>query len=72
MNNSMPEDFAEFISHLTDNARTSLQHYRCDRAGLWKCVYGHRAFNLLGVLARGGSVGAKLLCEYWRDAIVQA
>jgi ATP-dependent Clp protease ATP-binding subunit ClpC len=58
----MSEDFTEFVSHLTDNARTSLQH-----AGIIAHSYGSPYVGtehlLLGVLAQGSSVGAKLLAD---------
>ena len=58
----MPEDFAEFISHLTDNARTSLQHADAIARGYGSAYIGTEHL-LLGVLAQGGSVGAKLLAD---------
>ena len=60
--NSMPEDFAEFIAHLTDNARTSLQHADAIARGYGSAYIGTEHL-LLGVLAQGGSVGAKLLAD---------
>jgi len=61
-NSIMPEDFAEFISHLTDNARTSLQHADAIARGYGSAYIGTEHL-LLGVLAQGGSVGAKLLAD---------
>ncbi len=58
----MPEDFAEFISHLTDNARTSLQHADAIARGYGSAYIGTEHL-LLGVLAQGGSMGAKLLAD---------
>lgn len=58
----MPEDFAEFVSHLTDNARTSLQHADAIARGYGSAYIGTEHL-LLGVLAQGGSVGAKLLAD---------
>lgn len=58
----MPEDYAEFISHLTDNARTSLQHADAIARGYGSAYIGTEHL-LLGVLAQGGSVGAKLLAD---------
>lgn len=58
----MADDFAEFISHLTDNARTSLHH-----ATLIAQSYGSPYIGtehlLLGVMAQGASVGAKILAD---------
>jgi ATP-dependent Clp protease ATP-binding subunit ClpC len=58
----MADDFAEFISHLTDNARTSLHH-----ATLIAQSYGSPYIGtehlLLGVMAQGSSVGAKILAD---------
>ena len=58
----MPEEFAEFISHLTDNARTSLHH-----ATLIAQSYGSPYIGtehlLLGVMAQGSSTAAKVLAD---------
>lgn len=58
----MADDFAEFITHLTDNARTSLYHADSIARG-----YGSRYIGtehlLMGVLAQGSSVGAKILAD---------
>lgn len=58
----MSDDFAEFISHLSDNARTSLHH-----ATLIAQSYGSSYIGtehlLLGVMAQGSSVGAKILAD---------
>lgn len=58
----MADDFAEFVSHLTDNARTSLHH-----ATLIAQSYGSPYIGtehlLLGVMAQGSSVGAKILAD---------
>ena len=58
----MADDFAEFVSRLSDNARSSLQH-----AGSIAQSYGSAYIGtehlLLGVLAQGSSVGAKLLAD---------
>ncbi|NTW62044.1 ATP-dependent Clp protease ATP-binding subunit, partial [Candidatus Saccharibacteria bacterium] len=58
----MADDFAEIISHLTDNARTSLHH-----AGIIAQSYNSNYVGtehlLLGILAQGSSVGAKLLAD---------
>ncbi len=56
------EEFAEFVSHLTDNARTSLHH-----ANIIAQSYGNSYIAtehlLLGILAQGSSVGAKVLAD---------
>ncbi len=58
----MSDDFAEFITKLSDNARVSLQH-----AGMIAHGYGSAYIGtehlLLGVLAQGSSVGAKFLAD---------
>ncbi len=59
---SMSDDFAEFVSHLTDNARTSLQHADAIARGYGSAYIGTEHL-LLGVLAQGSSVGAKLLAD---------
>ncbi len=58
----MPDDFAEFVSHLTDNARTSLQHADAIARGYGSAYIGTEHL-LLGVLAQGSSVGAKVLAD---------
>ena len=58
----MADEFAEFISRLTDNARTSLQHADAIARG-YGSVYIGTEHLLLGVLAQGSSVGAKVLAE---------
>jgi ATP-dependent Clp protease ATP-binding subunit ClpC len=58
----MSDDYAEFISHLTDNARTSLQHADAIARGYGSAYIGTEHL-LLGVLAQGSSVGAKLLAD---------
>src|SRR6201993_415646 len=59
--NSMDE-FAEFVSHLTDNARTSLQHADAIARGYGSAYIGTEHL-LLGVLAQGSSVAAKVLSD---------
>lgn len=59
---SMADDFAEFVSHLTDNARTSLQHADAIARGYGSAYIGTEHL-LLGVLAQGSSVGAKVLAD---------
>lgn len=61
-NSIMADDFAEFVSHLTDNARTSLQHADAIARGYGSAYIGTEHL-LLGVLAQGSSVGAKLLAD---------
>ncbi len=58
----MQDDFSEFIPHLTDNARTSLQHADAIARGYGSAYIGTEHI-LLGVLAQGSSVGAKLLAD---------
>jgi ATP-dependent Clp protease ATP-binding subunit ClpC len=58
----MADEFAEFISRLTDNARVSLQHAGSIAQGYGSAYVGTEHL-LLGVLAQGSSVGAKLLAD---------
>jgi len=58
----MSDEFAEFVSHLTDNARTSLHHANLI-AQSYSSPYIGTEHLLLGVLAQGSSVGAKLLAD---------
>ncbi len=58
----MPENFGEFIARLTDNARTSLQHAEAIARGQGSPYIGTEHL-LLGVMAQGSSVGAKLLAD---------
>lgn len=58
----MSDDFAEFISHLTDNARTSLHHATLIAQGYGSSYVGTEHL-LLGVMAQGASVGAKILAD---------
>ncbi len=58
----MADDFAEFVSRLTDNARTSLQHADAIARGYGSAYIGTEHL-LLGVLAQGSSVGAKVLAD---------
>jgi ATP-dependent Clp protease ATP-binding subunit ClpC len=58
----MADDFAEFVSHLTDNARVSLQHADTIARGYGSAYIGTEHL-LLGVLAQGSSVGAKVLAD---------
>lgn len=58
----MADDFSEFVSHLTDNARTSLQHADAIARGYGSAYIGTEHL-LLGVLAQGSSVGAKVLAD---------
>lgn len=60
--NSMPDEFSDFISHLTDNARTSLQHADAIARGYGSAYIGTEHL-LLGVLAQGSSVAAKVLAD---------
>lgn len=61
-NNTMADEFAEFVSRLTDNARTSLQQANAIARGYGSSYIGTEHL-LLGVLAQGTSVGAKLLAD---------
>ena len=58
----MPEDFADFISHLTDNARMSVQYADAIARGNGSSYIGTEHL-LLGVLAQGSSAGAKILAD---------
>jgi len=58
----MSEDFEEIISHLTDNARTSLHHANLIAQGYGSSYIGTEHL-LLGILAQGSSVGAKILAD---------
>lgn len=58
----MSDDFAEFISHLTENARTSLHHATLIAQGYGSPYIGTEHL-LLGVMAQGASVGAKILAD---------
>jgi len=58
----MSDDFEELISHLTDNARTSLQHANVIAQGYGSPYIGTEHL-LLGILAQNSSVGAKLLAD---------
>jgi ATP-dependent Clp protease ATP-binding subunit ClpC len=59
---NMSDDFSEFVSHLTDNARTSLQHADAIARGYGSAYIGTEHL-LLGVLAQGSSVAAKVLAD---------
>jgi ATP-dependent Clp protease ATP-binding subunit ClpC len=58
----MPENFPEFVEHLTDNARGSLQHAEVIARSLGSAYIGTEHL-LLGVLSQEASVGAKLLAD---------
>ncbi len=58
----MDEDFAEFVTRLTDSARVSLHHASIIAQGHGSPYIGTEHL-LLGVLAHGSSVGAKLLAD---------
>ncbi|MFZ1301234.1 MAG: ATP-dependent Clp protease ATP-binding subunit, partial [Candidatus Microsaccharimonas sp.] len=58
----MSDDFSDFISHLTDNARTSLHHATLIAQGYGSPYVGTEHL-LLGVMAQGASVGAKILAD---------
>ena len=58
----MPEDFADFISRLTDNARASVQHADAIARGNGSNYIGTE-YLLLGVLAQGSSSAAQVLTD---------
>lgn len=58
----MSDQFGEFIARLTDNAKTSLQHAEAIARGQGSPYIGTEHL-LMGVLAQGSSVGAKLLAD---------
>lgn len=58
----MSDEFSEFISRLTDNARTSLQHADAISRGYGSSYVGTEHL-LLGVLSQESSVGAKILAD---------
>ena len=58
----MPEDFTDFISHLTDNARASVQHADAIARGNGSNYIGTEHL-LLGVLAQGSSSAARVLAD---------
>ncbi|MDD3035290.1 MAG: Clp protease N-terminal domain-containing protein, partial [Candidatus Saccharimonadaceae bacterium] len=58
----MADEFSDFISHLTDNARTSLHHANIIAQGYGSTYIGTEHL-LLGILAQGSSVGAKVLAD---------
>lgn len=58
----MPDDFADFITHLTSNARMSVQHADAIARGNGSSYIGTEHL-LLGVLAQGSSTGAKILAD---------
>lgn len=55
-------DYGDFSTRLTDNARTSLQHAEAIARSQGSAYIGTEHI-LLGVLAQGSSVGAKLLAD---------
>lgn len=61
----MPDNFSEFefIVNLSQNAKTSLQHANIIAQG-YKSPYIGTEHILLGVLAQGASVGAKILADF--------
>lgn len=58
----MADEFADIISHLTDNARTSLHHANVIAQG-YNSPYIGTEHLLLGILAQDSSVGAKVLAD---------
>jgi ATP-dependent Clp protease ATP-binding subunit ClpC len=56
------KDFSEFIQHLTDNARNSLQHADAIARSLGSAYIGTEHL-LLGVLSQNTSVAAKILAD---------
>lgn len=62
LDNRIMDDFGDFLTHLTDNARTSLQHADAIARGYGSAYIGTEHL-LLGVLAQGSSVAAKILAD---------
>jgi len=58
----MTDEFSEFITHLTEDARTSLHHANIIAQGFGSAYIGTEHL-LLGILAQGSSVGAKILAD---------
>lgn len=58
----MSDEFAEFVTRLSDNARTSLQYADSIARG-YSSTYIGTEHLLLGILAQGSSVGAKILAD---------
>ncbi len=58
----MKDDFTDFISRLTDNARASLHHATLIAQGYGSSYIGTEHL-LLGIMAQGPSVGAKILAD---------
>lgn len=58
----MPDDFADFILNMSDNAKMSVQHADAIARGYGSPYIGTEHL-LLGVLAQGSSVGAKFLAD---------
>lgn len=58
----MPESFADFLEHFTDNARSSLQQADAIARSLGSAYIGTEHL-LLGVLSQDTSVGSKLLTD---------
>lgn len=58
----MPDGFGDFIARLTENARTSLHHAEAIARGQGSPYIGTEHM-LLGLMAQGSSVGAKMLAE---------
>lgn len=58
----MSDEFAEFVTRLSDNARTSLQYADSIARGYGSPHIGTEHL-LLGILAQGSSVGAKILAD---------
>lgn len=62
-NSNMSDDFADFVTHLSDNARISLHHAHILAQG-YNSPYIGTEHLLLGLLAEGSSVGAKILMSF--------
>ena len=58
----MVDDYADFVSHLTDNARTSLYHANIIAQSYGSAYIGTEHL-LLGILSHGSSVGSKILAD---------
>lgn len=58
----MIDEYSDFITHLTDNAKTCLYHANVIAQGYGSSYIGTEHL-LLGILVQGSSVGAKILAD---------
>ena len=58
----MPDNFPDFIGRLNEEARTSLYYADSIARGYGSTLIGTE-YLLLGILAQGDSLGAKILIE---------